>query len=251
MKSYEIAIPDQDDLIIRGKIYMPDDLKQNLSCVIISHGFYSNMKDQVELAEGLANNNIVSIIYDFKGGSPDSESDGLVEEMSVLTEVNDLKDVISFVKRFKEIKSLFLLGRSQGGFVSAIVATEETDIAGLILIYPALVIPDDARKLYGTKENIPENPKARDLPVGKQYFEDVIEMDALKEIEGYEGPVLIIHGTEDDIAPISYSEKASEQYKHSILLKYEGQGHGFDEAHTQEMIEDVVDFVKENALHEA
>lgn len=246
MKNYEIAIPNANEDVIRGKIYLPDELKKEMNCVIISHGFLANSSSVEDVAKELIQHDIVAIAFDFNG-APNGKSDGAVEEMSVLTQVQDLKDVIKFTRSFKEIKKLFLLGFSQGGFVSAIVADEMPEISGLILVYPALVIPDDARKLYGSKENIPDDPKALDTPVGRKYFEDVIELDSLEMIKSYKGPVLILHGDADQIAPISYSEKADENYENSKLIKYPGQGHKFDQEYRQKMIQDILDFVKEQS----
>ena len=71
--------------------------------------------------------------------------------MSVLTEKEDLKAVIEFLKARSEIneKCLFLLGASQGGFVSLLTAAElKEEIRALVLYFPALCIPDDWRKEY-------------------------------------------------------------------------------------------------------
>lgn len=75
------------------------------------------------------------------------KSDGKTTEMSVLTEVKDLEAVIAYVRTLPYTgDELLLMGCSQGGFVSAITAAKYPGIADkLVLFYPALYIPDDAR----------------------------------------------------------------------------------------------------------
>ena len=52
-----------------------------------------------------------------------SKSDGKTTEMSVLTEVKDLEVVIDYVSTLPYVNKdkIFLMGCSQGGFVSALV----------------------------------------------------------------------------------------------------------------------------------
>ncbi|MBQ6502542.1 MAG: alpha/beta hydrolase [Flexilinea sp.] len=46
-------------------------------------------------------------------------------------------------------------------------------------------------------------------------------------MKNYTGNALIIHGTADNIAPITYSERAADTMKAAALLKIEGAEHGF------------------------
>ena len=70
-------------------------------------------------------------------------------DMSVLTEVMDLEVVIDHVLQLSPIdgdKGVVLMGCSQGGFVSALTAAKRKEqVSRLVLFYPALCIPDDAR----------------------------------------------------------------------------------------------------------
>lgn len=72
------------------------------------------------------------------------------------------------------------------------------------------------------------------MPVGHRYFTDVLEMDVFQEIKPFEKNVLLIHGTQDHIVPISYSKQAAETYKNAQLIEIPGAGHGFYGAQLQE-----------------
>lgn len=46
-------------------------------------------------------------------------------------------------------------------------------------------------------------------------------------MKNYDGKVLIVHGTSDNVAPISYSRRAIETFKDARLKEIPGAGHGF------------------------
>ena len=225
-------------LTIRGTEYRPAG--ENLPAAIVCHGFMANRDSVRHYAKELANLGYCAFIFDFCGGSVmgSGKSDGETTDMSVLTEVRDLEAVIAYVKSLPYIGGgLLLMGCSQGGFVSALTAAKHPEqVKKLLLVYPALCIPDDARagKMMFAKfdpRNIPERINCGPMKLGKCYVADVIGMDPFEEIKGYPGPVLIIHGTKDAIVNIDYSRKARETYPSAELCVIEGGAHGFGRKH--------------------
>ena len=188
-------------------------------------------------------------MIDFIGGGTEIKSDGEMTDMSVLTEAKDLNVVIDELMVREDIDSteLFLLGGSQGGFVSTYVAaTKSDDIKGLIAMYPAYVLQDVARSLSPDPENIPETMDLMGITIGRIYNEDAMSFDIYDVMQNYTKDVLIMHGTEDDIAPISYSERAVTVFPSAQLVKFDDAGHGFlgdDETRSAKM---AVDFVKDH-----
>ena len=53
-------------------------------------------------------------------------------------------------------------------------------------------------------------------------------------MKNYDGKVLIVHGTSDNVAPISYSRRAIETFKDARLKEIPGAGHGFRGAQQEE-----------------
>ena len=229
----------RDGLTIRGLLFEPVSGKVNeagkLPVAIVSHMFMVNYKLTVKYARALAECGYLSVCYDFNGGGLFSKSDGKSVDMSVLTEVADLEAVIAEVLKHEKADAsrLMLMGCSQGGFVSALVAARHPGmVEKLILFYPALSIPDDARKgqMLMAKfdpKNIPEVIRCGFMKLGRRYVTDVNEMDAFKEISAYEGPVLILHGTKDTAVDVSNSKKAAEVYPNARLELIADAGHGF------------------------
>ena len=210
---------ERDGLTIKGTVFLPKG-KTDCPIAVISHGFMANQMFSQIHAQNLAKMGYAAFCFDFCGGTLVGSSDGDSTDMSVLTEVEDLKAVIEFAKSqsYTDENELILLGCSQGGFVSAIVSAEmKEEVDALILLYPALCIPDDARsgEMMFSKfdpQNVPETFWCGPMKLGRRYVTDVIEMDPYEIINQYTGKVLIIHGNQDKIVDISYALRAVETY---------------------------------------
>lgn len=228
----------RSNLTIRGTEYRPEG--ENLPVAIVSHGFMARQDTVRQYAKELARMGYCAYCFDFCGGSvmKKGKSDGETTDMSVLTEAQDLEAVIAYVQSLPyNSKELLLMGCSQGGFVSALVAAKHPGlVAKLVLFYPALCIPDDARagKMMFAKfnpKNIPERINCGPMKLGRCYPTDVIDMDPIEEIKSYHGPVLIVHGTKDSIVKLDYSRQAQRAYPNAKLHIIEGGAHGFGKKH--------------------
>ena len=62
------------------------------------------------------------------------------------------------------------------------------------------------------------------------------------EIARYEGPVLIVHGDEDESVPFFYAEKAERLYKNAKLVPIPGDDHCFN-LHVDMMAEAIKEFL--------
>lgn len=210
---------ERDGLTIKGTVFLPKG-KTDCPIAVISHGFMANQMFSQIHAQNLAKMGYAAFCFDFCGGTLVGSSDGDSTDMSVLTEAEDLKAVIEFAKSqsYTDENELILLGCSQGGFVSAIVAAEmKEEVDALILLYPALCIPDDARsgEMMFAKfdpQNVPETFWCGPMKLGRRYVTDVIDMDPYEIIHQYTGKVLIIHGNQDETVDISYALRAVETY---------------------------------------
>ncbi len=233
----------RNGLKIRGYEYRPDG--ENLPVAIVSHGFMANCKTVVQYVKLFAQLGFAAYCFDFCGGCViGGKSDGKTYDMSVLTEKEDLKSVAAYAKSlpYTDENNLVLMGCSQGGFVSALTSAElREQVTKLVLFYPALCIPDDARagKMMFAKfdpKAPPETFNCGPMKLGKQYITDVIDMDPFQEIKGYTGDVLIVHGTDDKIVNISYAETALKAYESrengSVKLHIiDGGAHMFSKKH--------------------
>lgn len=229
-----------DGKVIRGVIYRPDS-DGAFKTVIFSHGFNSCYKNLMGHGKFYAESGIAIIYYDFCGGGMETVSDGSMLDMTLMTEADDLKNMMDYTLGlpFVDKDQLYLQGESQGGLISSIVAVDRKDeIKGLVLWYPAFVIPDDSKK------RIEEG--ATDvfgIKLSPNYDKVAISVDITELWKGFDKPVLIVHGDKDGIAPIDYSRRAIEVYEDAELVEIIGSDHGFNEEDSITARDESIDFI--------
>ena len=217
--------------VLRGQLLIPRTDKEKLPTVIVSHGLNSNGKNAIAMVgQSLAMSGFQVYCFDFWGGSLHSRSGGKMEDMTVMTEKADLHAVIDHILSLPttDPTALFLLGESQGGLVTALTAAERPgDIRALVEYYPALCIPDDARRRHPDPDRIPPKEHLGPSLLGAAYTASVYDLDPFDVISLYQGPVLILHGDQDRIVDISYGKRAAETYAHAEFVCLPGEIHGF------------------------
>ena len=222
-----------------------------MPAVIYSHGFDGSHHSGAQYAQALASRGYVVYTFDFCRGSPGSQSDGSTLEMSVFTEKEDLEAVIDMIQGLDYVdqNNIFLLGTSQGGAVSAIAGAEhENEIRGMILLYPAFVVVDEANSLFQDASEIPEPYFFMWMNVGRAYFEPLLGYDIYEDISDYKRNILIIHGDADEIVPLSYSERALEVYSSAELKIISQAGHGFYGENAARAIDWMLEYLQENSV---
>lgn len=207
---------------ISGTVFFPREEKGNkYPIAVICHEFMTNQAFSYPYAKALAACGYAAFCFDFCGGGLISTSQGSSREMSVLTEIKDLKAVIAFARsqRYVNADDLLLMGCSQGGLVAALTAAQmPKSVKSLILLYPALSIPDAARAgnmlwMKFDPSHVPEKLHSGPMRLGRNYVLDVINMDAYHQIAKYHGRILIVHGDKDTLVDISHSRKARYCYQ--------------------------------------
>ncbi|MBQ9032358.1 MAG: alpha/beta fold hydrolase [Parasporobacterium sp.] len=236
---------------VYGVLYLPMEVQETYPTVIISHGFGSTADVTGPVAKYLAEHGFAAYAFDFIGGSAASRSgaaDGDMSHMSVLTESAQLSEVIDQIagQEWAEPENLFLVGQSQGGYVSAYTAAQRPeDIKAMVLEFPAFALQDDCWERHGSIENVPETERFMGQELGAVYSLDAMSMDIYDVIGAYTGEVLLLHGDNDRLVDISYSEKALEVYENAELLVYEGANHGFAGDYADQANADILAFLEE------
>lgn len=217
-----------------GVLHTPEE-NAPVPLLIMCHGFGSSYIWSQDYGDYFVKGGYAVFELDFCGGGIISKSDGTMQEMSVLTEAKDLNAVIDFFRDDPRFSDIILRGESQGGFVASYVAAERPEeIAGLILEYPAYVLQDDAKRRQLPDGSFPESSTLLGMRIGRIYSEDVTSFDIYEHMTAYTGPVLILHGDQDRLVPLRYSERAKEVFQNAELIVMPGQGHGFHWAGREE-----------------
>ncbi|SFR88685.1 alpha/beta hydrolase family protein [Anaeromicropila populeti] len=230
---------------IYGKLYTPSENGKHPT-IILSHGYNGTNSDFTNECEYFAENGYVAYAFDFCGGSNSSKSSGISTDMTIFTEKSDLLAVIDYIRTLEQVndQQIFLFGGSLGGLVTTLAAEEYIDkVKGMILYYPALCISDDWRKNYPYVESIPNTLNFWELNLGQNFFLSIHDFYVFEQIGLFDKNILIIHGDQDTIVPISYSQKAMELYKNAELITLTGEGHGFTSIGGDKAKKYVLDFL--------
>lgn len=250
----------RDGLQIRGMQYFPAQFaaENRYPAVILSHGFCGNYACMADFGRAFAALGYFAVSFSFCGGGSTADdrslqSDGNSRDMTISSEVADLCAVIDAVtaQSFVDAAQVMLLGVSQGGFVSGLAAARCGDrISKLMMIYPALCIPEHARRgcLGGSfydPMHVPEEILCERTTLGRAFHEDVVGMDPYPVLAGYRGPVLILQGLEDAIVNYAYAIRAKAAYGagQCRLQLIRSMGHHYDQSQFDSLMASIRQFL--------
>ena len=226
----ELSITLKNGKNVYGIISTPHSAGKH-GVAIVSHGFNGTHQFGKDYFKTLNALGYAVYTFDFPCGSIYSRSDSNTMNMSVTDEKETLKEIVAYFRKQTDVdkRKIVLIGESQGGLVSALAASElKSKVSNLVLIYPALCIPDNWNERYPREEDIPEVSEIWGVKLGKKYMMDIRPMKPFEIIGNYKGNVLIVHGTDDKVVPLDYSKRAQKSYKHATLKIIEKAGHGFN-----------------------
>lgn len=195
-----ITVKTQDELELQGWYFAPSD--QSKPVILWFHGNGSSHGHRSYRLEGYldAGYGVLLAGYRGYGGNPGSPSEqGLY------------KDARAYVKWLQDRdKDIVLYGESLGTGVATHIATE-FDVRALILEAPYSSTAEVAKETYFW------------LPVG---FIMKDKFESLNEIADIDAPLLIIHGSEDEVIPIHFGERLFDfAVEPKTFVKIEGAAH--------------------------
>lgn len=233
---------------IFGELFTPSTGSAQKPIAIISHGFNGSHEYGRNYYETLGKLGYQCFTFDFPCGSVRSRSDSNTLNMSIPDEVSDLKAIVNYFRRQAgtDAKNIVLIGESQGGLVSALAAADLKEaVSRLVLVYPALCIPDNWRQRYPQKSDILDVTELWGVKMGRRFFEEIHDMHPLDMIGQYRGPVLIVQGDADRVVSMDDSRKAQQLYAPGTRLHViPGAGHGFKPQEFQQEMEQLEKFLK-------
>jgi pimeloyl-ACP methyl ester carboxylesterase len=214
--------------------------------VILCHGMEA-CKEGVKsarLATELAAREVNALRFDF---SYVGESEGSFLDLTVSGEVEDLAGAWAFARR-RLSGPLGLLGSSLGGTVALLFAADEPDVAALATIAAVAHPGRRARALPAAERARWRREGSYDLHgirVGSAFLDDVERLDVEARIGTVACPLLLTHGTADEVVPPSDADAIAAQVAHSCTVqRYEGADHRFSNPVLLDvLLADVVDWM--------
>ena len=223
--------------------------------VILMHGIFASQRitPMPTIARQLAEAGIASIRFNF-GGHWSSE--GEMVKMTIENEIAEATAMWQYACSLPYVSKIGLLGHSQGGVVASMTAGRiaasgsQKQPYGLVLIAPASVLKTACNQgsMLGAKfdpKNPPEYIKCFGMmKVSREYILGTQQLDIYGTAEAYNGPVRIIHGSDDTLVPMWCSEDFKRTYgERAELIVVENENHRISRK-TKQVAALVVDFFK-------
>src|SRR3989338_5645587 len=182
---------------------------------ILCHGHSSskNNKTYDAMVPILNDARVSTFRFDFYGNG---ESEGKFEESNLSDSIDATLQAIKLVKD-KGFKKIILVGSSFGGLSSTISASKSHDLYALVLKSPVSDYGEVHLNRYGpngmdewikkgqAKYN-PADPNNK-LVLNYSFVEDYKKYDAYEAAKSIKVPTLIVHGSADEIVPVTQSER--------------------------------------------
>lgn len=256
----QISFQNGRDMELVGLITHPDGIEhddpdETRPAVILSHSFtgFKEIPHLKALAEELAGRGIIAVRFDFTDCV--GESDGTCEEMTLTAQLDDLEDVLDYVESRGDVDEdrVGLAGHSLGGMASVLVAARDGRPRAVVPV--AAPANADCEKLFQGNEierweraghiHFPTY-KRGEVKIGWQFYEDLRQYDAFEAVGEVEAPIRFVHGTADDIVPVSNSEGMFDRANEpKDLVRIEGADHLFrDDDDEAAMVDAVVDWLE-------
>lgn len=231
---------------IQVKMFMPEGEAKN-EIFIICHGFGSAKDGRTTeiMARKLNENNFIAVSFDFPGHGESKEP---LEKLTVENCISYINEVFEYIKNEFKNCEISILATSFGAYVTInkLVQEDKNEFKNIVLRCPAIDMKNilintlikgniDTFKAEGKIQGGFDGNKELEY----SFYEDLCEHDILKTYNKKE-KMLIIQGTEDDVAPIKdtyeFIKKDNENIK---LISLEGVKHSM----TNKEVEMVVDIM--------
>ena len=199
---------------LNGVLHSPTDHDAPCPAVVFFHGFTGTKVEPhrifVKTARELAAIGFYAFRFDFRG-SGDSEGD--FSEMTIGGEVSDAIKSIDVLSAMQGVdpERIGILGLSMGGCVAACVSGKDVRVKSTVMWAPLSDDPPDRREeILARSKHTPTPEEIAQLNpniVGKAFYEELPNISPSVLIQQFTGALLVIHGSGDDVVPVSHGKR--------------------------------------------
>ncbi|MBR3403954.1 MAG: alpha/beta fold hydrolase [Firmicutes bacterium] len=225
----------QDDGIrLHAKLDMPEGVSEESGkcplCIVI-HGLTGHMEEThiIGAAKALNEEGIATLRVEMYGHG---KSEGDFAKHTLYKWLGNAMTVTDYAKTLPFVTDLYVMGHSQGGLTTMLLAgLKPDDFKAIIPLSPAIVIVKGAKKgaflgLSFDPEHVPDRMSLGGPNwLDGNYMRVAQTIDLDLAISKYHGPVLFVHGTADEACPIEDSMEAAAKYDNARLVKIDGDDH--------------------------
>lgn len=219
-----------DGRLLRGVVRTPAGVGP-FPTVIFYHGFTVDKVGMQRLhelfARQLVEAGFACVRFDFYGLG---ESDGDFNDMTLGNEIEEAQAIYHWTTQqtFCQGSQAYLSGHSMGGLIASVIAPQVQPL-GMVLWSPALNMYYTASLRARTMQGpTPRGFDIEGLELSQAFLDEVRQMDLRAMARGYNGKVLLIHGTADDAVPVDVAYEYQDIYTTQMdLYLVQGADHQF------------------------
>jgi dipeptidyl aminopeptidase/acylaminoacyl peptidase len=212
--------------LIFGNLHMPHE---GAACVVALHGLESS-KDSGKwsaVASRLLDEGYACLRFNFRGcGEGLEKSEGEFEDLSLTGRIRDYKSALDFLQTTGKVdmNRVAVIGSSLGGMVA--IAAQDRRVKAMVTLASPYKIPRYEKPLIPREEGecyvLPSGRKFK-----KSFYEDLQRYDLLQIIRNAP-PILLIHGSADEVVPLEHAHRLYEAAGEPKRLEIvEGADHRF------------------------
>ena len=241
----------EDGLRLNACLDMPAGVGAGEKCplVVVIHGFTGHMEERhiVAVCQAMNEAGYATLRADMYGHG---HSDGQFRDHTLYKWLTNALTLIDYARGLDFVTDVYLCGHSQGGLTAMLAAALKRDvIKGLIPLSPAWMIPEYVRRGILLSEafdpeHIPEMLHGWDgRELNGNYARVAQTIHVEEAIAQYRGPVLIVHGEEDEAVPVCFAVDAAGMYADAELVLVPGDDHCYNR-HLETVTAAVGDWLK-------
>lgn len=249
---------------INGILTRPESSECPVPAIVLLHGFLGHMNDLLvygseeslyEMTARLfAEKGLASLRFDFRGSG---SSDGEWKDTTFTKQISDAISSIDFLSSVEDVDSrrIGVIGLSQGGLVAACLAACDSRVKSVAL-WSAVAIPVHTYSALLGKDSVDRAINAdpfEEITAGiswggitvlrKEFFEELFLINPVAEIVSYDGPLLVVSGSKDDLVfPQPEVSNLFIKYHRGVdRLLQQDSGHIFDLFERQDKVLEIID----------
>ncbi len=220
-----------DGIPLQAELDLPEKAEgEKIPVVVLLHGFtgYKEEPHLLAVSRALTETGAAVLRADLYGHG---KSGGQFRKHTLFKWISNAMALVDYAAKLDFASDLYLCGHSQGGLTAMLTAAMESDrIRGVIALSPACMIPADARKgsLLGLRfdpEHVPDYLAWSDRKLDGSYIRVAQSIQVEEAEDRYAGPVLIVHGDQDNAVPVKCSIEAAQRYRNCRLKVISGDDH--------------------------
>ena len=209
------------------------------------HGWANTVDNFLEIAVHLVKMGNVYLLNTRNHGESDAES-----SMTIIKYVTDIRQTVDYIqKKLGQQTKIILLGHSLGGAAALLTAQEDKRISAVISISSFA----DMKKILHDgflKSNVPGwfiNSLLTyiEFRIGRS----LNEVSPAETIKNVSVPVMLIHGTKDEVVEFNEFEKILKEARKNLVEKYVAKGHNHSSLLKDENVAvAITNFIKDKFL---